>query len=88
MIELEVPVVDAQRRVRWVQVTIRNGVVTCTDEAVRRKVERLKPPGGFPTDVPEPDWALGDLCRTFLAARITRKEPNGTDLDTDAGVLP
>lgn len=88
MIELEVPKLDKQRRVHWVQVTIRNCVVTCADDAVRRKVERLIPPDGFPTDVPEPDWALGDLCRTFLAARITRKEPNGTDLDTDAGVLP
>lgn len=87
MIELEVPVVDAQRKVRWVRVIVNNGAVTCADDAVRRKVEALNPPGGFPTDVPEPDWALGELCRVHLTARVVRKEPNGTDQEPKDIVL-
>lgn len=87
MIELKVPKIRARRVQGWVQVTIDNGIVTCADNTLRRAIEDLKPPGGFPTDVPEPDWALGDLCRSFLAARIVRRTPNGNGRKPRWGVV-
>ena len=87
MVALEVPKVTADRKLELVRVTISGWVVVCKDDAIRRKVEALKPPGGPSGADPNPDWTLAELCRLVLPARIVEKTPNGTDQPPADGVV-
>jgi hypothetical protein len=84
MIVMNVPA-GTKRTVRWVQVKVKNGSVTCEDATVKQQVEALKPPGGYPAADPEPDWTLGAECERWLFAKIIERTANGTGEDT--GVL-
>jgi hypothetical protein len=79
MVLMKVPAITRRRLVRWVQVKVENGVVTCKDGTVRRRVEQLKPPGGYPAADPSPDWTLGAKCERWLSARIIERTAQGTD---------
>lgn len=80
MVTMEVPRVG-NRTIRWVQVKVENGTVTCDDATIQRQVEDLKPPGGYPAPDPEPDWTLGRECERRLCARILERTRQGTDTE-------
>ena len=87
MVVLLIPKLTRARKLTLVRAAIDRGRVTCKDDIVRRDVQALKPPGGHPTDDPEPDWTLARQCVLYMAARIVTQTPNGTDKPPAAGVV-
>jgi hypothetical protein len=73
--------------VQLVRVTISGGVVVCKDDAIRRDVEALKPPGGPSGADPNPDWTLARECKLWMAARIIEQTSNGNGQPPGHGVV-
>jgi hypothetical protein len=69
-----------------VRVTINAGVVTCSDDAIRRDVVALKPIYGVSGADPDPDWTLARECKLWMAARITEYVPQGNGQPPGHGV--
>jgi hypothetical protein len=87
MVTMHIPKLKADRTIQLVRVSVSAGVVVCKDDAIRRKVEQLKPLHGPPGDDPEPDWTLARECKLWLAARIVKQTRSGNGQDPGQGVV-
>jgi hypothetical protein len=66
MVTMDIPKLGADRILRLVRVTINAGVVTCSDDAIRRDVESLKPICGVSGADPDPDYTRARECRLWI----------------------
>ena len=87
MVIMDIPKLQPDRTVQWVRVTIRNGLVICKDDYIRREVEKLKPAGGYSGSDPNPAWTLARDCKLWMAARIVKQTPNGNGQPPGHGVV-
>jgi hypothetical protein len=88
MVVMDIPKLMPDRTVQWVRVTVTSGHVVCPDDAIRRKVEALKPIHGPSGADPEPDWTLARRCALYMAARIVKQTPTGSNNPLPPGVVP